>query len=106
MKRIHNLAFRLATASLFLCAGFAIATSAQATPTPEPTLPPGMVGSNTSDPRANLSPGLFDAGEQALGIKLLQSIKKPDSFQLGTVNPDDPRVQKMLEDVFEAGAAG
>ncbi|MEO8573047.1 MAG: hypothetical protein ABI481_03685 [Pyrinomonadaceae bacterium] len=59
-------------------------------------MPPGMVGSNTSDPRANLSPGLFDAGEKALGIKHLMLLKKPDSFQLGTDNPDDPKVQKML----------
>jgi hypothetical protein len=55
-----------------------------------------MVGSNTSDPRASLSPGLYDAGEKSLGMRLLQSLKKPDSFQLGTNDPDDPRVKKML----------
>jgi hypothetical protein len=55
-----------------------------------------MVGSRTDDPRAKLSPGLYDAGEQALGMRHLQLLKKPDSFQLGTDNPDDPKVQKML----------
>src|SRR5688572_21023347 len=96
MNQIHSNAFRLLTSFVFLCSGFAIMTSGQAAPTPAPTLPPGMVGSNTSDPRFNLSPGLYDAGESALGIKHLQLLKKPDSFQLGTDNPDDPKVQKML----------
>ena len=96
MNQIHRIAFRLLTSFLFLCSGFVIVTIGQVTPTPPPTLPPGMTGSNTSDPRANLSAGLYDAGEQALGMRLLQSLKKPDSFQLGTDNPDDPRVEKML----------
>lgn len=96
MKRIRNIAFRSISASLFLCSGFVTATLGQATPTPAPTLPPGMVGSNTDDPRAKLAPGLYDAGEQALGIKHLILLKKPDSFQLGTDNPDDPKVQNML----------
>jgi hypothetical protein len=55
-----------------------------------------MTGSNVDDPRAKLAAGLYDAGEQALGIRHLVLLKKPDSFQLGTDNPDDPRVQKML----------
>ena len=93
---MRNIVLRLVTASVFLSSGFVIATIGQATPTPAPTLPPGMVGSDTSDPRANLSPGLYDAGERALGMTLIQSIKKPDSFQLGTDNADDPKVQKVL----------
>ena len=96
MNQIHKIAFRLLASFLFLLAGFVIVTIGQATPRPAPTLPPGMTGSNTSDPRANLSAGLYDAGEKALGMKLLQSHKKPDSFQLGTDNPDDPKVKKML----------
>jgi len=96
MRQIRNIAFNLVTALLFVCSGFVIATLGQAAPTPEPTLPPGMVGSNTSDPRADLSPGLYDASEKALGMKHLQLLKKPDSFQLGTENADDPKVQKML----------
>lgn len=81
--------------SLVFCISFSIVALAQ-TPTPEPTLPPGMVGSSTADPRFTLSAGLYDAGERALGMRHLQLLKKPDSFQLGTDNPDDPRVQKML----------
>lgn len=96
MTRISNLAFNLIIASIFLFYGPAIATSGQATPTPAPTLPAGMVGSNTGDPRATLSPGLYDAGQKAFGLKQLLLIKKPDVFQLGTDNPDDPKVQQML----------
>ena len=96
MNQIYKIAFHLVTSFLFLCSGFVIATSGQATPTPAPTLPPGMVGSNPNDPRAKLSAGLYDAGEHALGVRHLQLIKKPEAFQLGTDNPDDPKVQKML----------
>ena len=35
-------------------------------PEPAPPLPPGMTGSDTSDPRAKLKPGWFDAGEASL----------------------------------------
>ena len=59
-------------------------------------LQPGMKGSDTNDPRAKLAPGLFNAGEAAMGMKHLQLVKKPAAFQLGTDNPDDPKVQKML----------
>lgn len=65
-------------------------------PEPAPALPPGMKGSDTNDPRAKLSPGLYNAGETAMGMKHLQLVKKPAAFQLGTNNPDDPKVQKML----------
>jgi hypothetical protein len=65
-------------------------------PEPAPTLQPGMTGSDTNDPRAKLAPGLYNAGEAAMGIKHLQLVKKPAAFQLGTNNPDDPKVQKML----------
>ena len=96
MNRIGNMTLRLLTASLFLCSGLTIATFAQATPKPAPTLPPGMTGSNPNDPRAKLTAGIYDAGESAFGMRHLQLVKKPESFQLGTDNPDDPRVQKML----------
>ncbi len=65
-------------------------------PEPAPTLPPGMTGSDANDPRAKLAPGLYDAGEAAMGMKHLVLVKKPDAFQLGTANPDDPKVQKTL----------
>ena len=84
---------RLMAVSLLLCTGFAAVATAQ---TPAPTLPPGMKGADTSDPRAKLSPGLFDAGEAASGIKHVSLLKKPDTFQLG-VDPNDPKVGTALK---------
>ncbi|HVG91450.1 MAG TPA: hypothetical protein VNB54_08155, partial [Alphaproteobacteria bacterium] len=66
-------------------------------PEPAPTLPPGMTGSDVNDPRAKLAPGIYDAGEAAMGMKHLVLVKKPDAFQLGTSNPEDPKVQKTLD---------
>ena len=65
-------------------------------PEPAVALPPGMTGSDVNDPRAKLKPGLYNAGEAAMGMKHLTLVKKPAAFQLGTNNPDDPKVQKML----------
>jgi hypothetical protein len=65
-------------------------------PDPAPALPPGMTGPDTNDPRVKLTPGLYDAGEAAKGIKHLLLVKKPDAFQLDANNPDDPKVQKIL----------
>jgi hypothetical protein len=65
-------------------------------PKPAPTLPPGMTGSDANDPRARLTPGIYDAGETFMGIKHLALLKKPDAFQLGATDPDDPRVLKTL----------
>jgi hypothetical protein len=66
-------------------------------PEPAPTLPPGMMGSDTNDPRAKLAPGIYNAGEAAMGLKHLVLVKKPDAFQLGTSNPEDPKVQQTLD---------
>jgi hypothetical protein len=65
-------------------------------PEPAPALPAGMTGSDANDPRAKLAPGLYDAGEAAMGIEHLLLLKKPDAFQLGSTDPDDPKVQKTL----------
>jgi len=65
-------------------------------PEPAPTLPPGMTGSDANDPRAKLGPGLYDAGEASMGIEHLLLLKKPDAFQLGTTDPDDPKVETMV----------
>src|SRR5882672_2182284 len=122
MNRVHTIAFRLLTASLVLCACFAARTLAQttspspspdSTKTPEskpanqdrgnpfalataPPLPAGMTGSDPADPRAKLTPGMYDAGEAAMGIKHLMLLKKPDAFQLGSDDPDSPKVDKSL----------
>jgi hypothetical protein len=63
---------------------------------PAPPLPPGMTGSDANDPRYKLTPGLYDAGETSMGLKHLQLVKKPDAFQLGTADADDPKVQKLI----------
>ncbi|MEN3327108.1 MAG: hypothetical protein V7638_1915 [Acidobacteriota bacterium] len=65
-------------------------------PEPAGPLPTGMTGSDTNDPRAKLTPGFFNAGETSLGLKHLLLVKKPAAFQLGSDNPDDPKVQKIL----------
>ena len=65
-------------------------------PEAAPALPPGMTGSDVNDPRAKLAPGLYDAGEAAMGLKHLLLVKKPDTFQLGTTDPDDPKVLKVM----------
>jgi len=112
MNRMFSGAFLLAAAAIVFCFGVS-RVQAQAPPTPPPaedaeedenpfapqpapSLPPGMKGSDANDPRAKLRPGLYDAGEASLGIKHLLLLKKPDAFQLGTSEPDDPKVQKML----------
>jgi hypothetical protein len=119
MNRVHAIAFRLLTASLILCSCFAARTLAQTaspspspSPTPEskpanqgggnpfapqpaPPLPAGMTGSDVNDPRAKLTPGMYDAGEAAMGIKHLMLLKKPEAFQLEN-DPDNPKVDKAL----------
>jgi hypothetical protein len=63
---------------------------------PAPPLPPGMTGSDTGDPRYKLTPGMYDAGEVALGMKHVTFVKKPEAFQISATSPDDPKVQKTL----------
>ncbi len=65
-------------------------------PKPAPPLPAGMTGSDPNDPRAKLKPGMYDAGEAAMGIKHVAFLKKPDAFQLNATSPDDPAVKKTL----------
>ncbi len=117
MNRVSSIAFRVAITTIFLFFGLSrIQAQAPApspspspgakaaadeeenpfAPEPAPALPPGMTGSNVDDPRAKLSPGLYDAGEAAMGMKHLELVKKPAAFQLGSDNPDDPKVEKML----------
>jgi hypothetical protein len=124
MNRVHRLAFCVAVAAIVLCpgvSGMQAQTPASPTPAPEsakapaaeqnpfapqpaPTLPPGMTGSDANDPRFKLTPGLYDAGETSLGIRHLVLLKKPDAFQLGSTDPDDPKVQKTLGQLGIGGA--
>src|SRR6202046_3912385 len=116
MNRVPSLAFRLAVAAIILCSGVsraqaqaaaapppaqeaAKAPEAQENPfaaTPAPPLPAGMTGSDANDPRFKLTPGMYDAGEASMAMKHTLLLKKPDAFQLGTDQPDDPKVQKTL----------
>ena len=123
MNRVHTMAFRLFVACLFFCLCSATMIQAQ-TPSPSPApesakpaetkptnqeekanpfapepaapLPAGMTGSDANDPRAKLAPGMYNAGEAALGIKHITLVKKPDAFHLGSDNPDDPKIEKTL----------
>ena len=94
MTQIRTISVRLLAVSLFICSLFEAGILAQGLE-PAPPLPAGMTGSNPDDPRSKLSPGLFDAGEAAMGIKHLMLLRKPDAFQLG-VDPNSPKVDKAL----------
>lgn len=114
MNPFHKMAFRVLIVFALLCSCLASQMRAQTPSTPEPPkkveqdplgpeqappLPEGMTGSDVNDPRAKLTPGIFDAGEVAKGMKHLLLLKKPDTFQLGTDDPGSQKVQKMLGDI-------
>jgi hypothetical protein len=123
MNRVPSLAFRVAVAAIILCSGVSRAQAqapaapppaqeatkapdAQENPfaaIPAPPLPAGMTGSDANDPRFKLTPGMYDAGEASMGMKHVLLLKKPDAFQLGTDQPDDPKVQKMLSQLGMGG---
>jgi len=108
MNRVPALAVRFvsATFALAIVSGVLIAQTPAAKPAPaedNPFAPPaatplpaGMTGSRTDDPRVGLKPGLYDAGETAMGMKRIDSLKKPAAFQLPSNDADDPSVQKAL----------
>jgi hypothetical protein len=111
MNRVPSVVFCVAVAAIILLFGVSrLPAQAQKPSSPPPAaegqnpdaaeaapvLPPGMTGSDVNDPRAKLAPGLYDAGEASMGMKHLKLVRKPDAFQLGTGDPDDPKVQKTL----------
>ena len=121
MIRVPSVAFRAAVAAIFMCFGVSRLHAQEPpkpppaaeddedknpfAPQPAPSLPPGMTGSDTNDPRYKLTPGMYDAGEASMGIKHLLLLKKPDAFQLGSSDPDDPKVQKTLSQLGVSGTA-
>ena len=125
MNRGPSVAFRVAVAAIILCSGVsrmqaqtpAAPPPAQDTgkmpepddnpfaPKPAQPLPAGMTGSDVNDPRYKLTPGMYDAGEAAMGMKHVLLLKKPDAFQLGVSDPDDPKVQHMLGQLGMGGAS-
>ncbi len=98
MKRINIIASHFTAAFFVICLCFATVIQAQDNAA-APKLPAGMTGSDANDPRAKLSPGFYDAGEIAFGMKHLKLLKKPAAFELGTNDPDDPRVAKTLKNL-------
>jgi len=96
MNKISTSAKSLIFALFIIGFLFAVNTSAQNSDQ-KPKLPAGMTGANPNDPRAKLSPGLFDAAETSFGMKHLQLYKKPEAFQLGTDDADSPKVQDTLK---------
>ncbi len=66
-------------------------------PEKAPVLPPGMTGSTMNDPRVGLKPGMYDAGEAAMGMQHVAFLKKPEAFRMDATNADDPKVQKTLD---------
>ncbi len=103
MNRIHTIAFRLLTVSFVLYTFFAANILAQGqentnpfAPEKAPPLPAGMTGSNAADPRFKLSPGLYNAGEAAMGLRHMMLLKKPDVFQLGSDDPASAKVKSAL----------
>jgi hypothetical protein len=119
MNRVRTVTFQLLVVFVVLCSCFAAKTLAQTSspspapsatpaappanpfaPQPAPPLPAGMTGSDVNDPRAKLSPGMYDAGEAAVGMKHLMLLKKPDAFELGSNDPNDPKVNKTLTTVL------
>jgi hypothetical protein len=125
MNRVPSVAIRVAVAAIFICSSGSRmqaqkpATAAPAqepqkapeaeenpfAPQPAPPLPAGMTGADVNDPRFKLTPGLYDAGEASMGIKHLVLVKKPDTFQLGSAEPDDPKVQKTLAQLGVSGTS-
>src|SRR5215813_7150350 len=120
MNRIHTMAFRSLVGFLLLWLCFAGKMQAQTpssqesakpanakpdqkkaeenpfAPEQAPQLPAGMTGSDANDPRAKLSPGMYNAGEVSLGMKHILLLKKPDPFQLDTADPGSPKVHTTL----------
>jgi len=111
MNHVRTNFLLIAVASLFLFAANAFAQTPSPSPTPAPPenpfapqpappLPAGMTGSDTNDPRAKLTPGVYDAGETSMGLKHITLLKKPDAFDLGTNDPNAEKVNKSLSTVL------
>jgi hypothetical protein len=106
MNRLFKFAIRYLTATMMLFLFFAVSAFAQTAsstpapapanpfaPQPAPPLPAGMTGANARDPRASLKAGMYDAGETASGLRLVNMLKKPDAFALPN-DPADPKVDR------------
>src|SRR5215471_8210024 len=116
MNRVRTFTFHLFVATLILASSMAAKTFAQTpsptptpappqnnnpfAPTPAPPLPEGMKGADTNDPRFKLAPGVYNSGESSMGLKHLMLAKKPEAFDLGTNDPNAPKVNDSLTKVL------
>jgi hypothetical protein len=114
MNHVRTNLLLIVVASFFLFAANAFAQTPSPSPTPAPPenpfapqpappLPAGMTGSDANDPRAKLNPGVYDAGETAMGLKHITLLKKPDAFDLGTNDPNAEKVNQSLSTVLGIG---
>ena len=65
-------------------------------PQPAPPLPPGMTGSDTSDPRYTLKPGIVRRGRSGDGHEARGVLEEAGCVSAYATIRDDPKVQKML----------
>src|ERR1044072_6831504 len=111
MNHVRTNLLLIVVASFFLLAANAVAQTPSPSPTPAPPetpfapqpappLPAGMTGSDANDPRAKLTPGVYDAGETSMGLKHITLLKNPDAFDLGTNDPNAEKVNKSLSTVL------
>ncbi|HEV8138267.1 MAG TPA: hypothetical protein VGP81_00720, partial [Pyrinomonadaceae bacterium] len=111
MNHVRTNVLLITVAIVFLCAANVFAQTPSPSPTPAqpenpfapqpaPPLPAGMTGSDANDPRAKLTPGVYDAGETSMGLKHITLLKKPDAFDLGTNDPNAEKVNKSLSTVL------
>ncbi len=112
MNHGRTILLLIVVAFIFLFAANAFAQTSSPSPTPAaqpenpfapqpaPPLPAGMTGSDANDPRAKLTPGVYDAGETSMGLKHITLLKKPDAFDLGTNDPNAEKVNKSLSTVL------
>ena len=63
-----------------------------------------VLASLSTDPRATLAAGLFDAGEARLNLRHVAFIRKPDGF-FDPANPGDLMPRRPAEEAEEAAAA-
>ena len=111
MNHVRTKFLLITVGIVFLFAANALAQTPSPSPTPAPPenpfapqaappLPAGMTGADANDPRAKLSPGADNAGETSMGLKHITLLKKPDSFDLGTNDPNADKVNKSLSTVL------
>lgn len=102
MKRSHACTLSLAAALALCCSPLLRAQSLVPVAEPGGSMPSSTT--TTADPREGLKPGLYDAGEAALGIEHIDFLKKPDVFQAPPPKPTDGPFAKILASLVFANS--